>query len=97
MLTFLDKEEGRAKFYIHDNINYKKYLEIVETSLIEHKIEERLEKTTGFKYFLANYEYDKPEMMEEINNFWKVYKRVYGKENKAKPIILSIYERYYKQ
>ena len=36
-------------------------------------------------------------MMEEINNFWKVYKRVYGKENKAKPIILSIYERYYKQ
>lgn len=79
------------------NSDYKKYLEIVETNLIEHRIEERLEKTTGLKYFLANYEYDKPEMMEEISNFWKVYKRVYGKENKAKPIILSIYEKYYKQ
>jgi len=34
-------------------------------------------------------------MVEEINNFWKVNKRVYSKEEK-KTIILGIYENYLK-
>lgn len=36
-------------------------------------------------------------MMEEINNFWKVYKRVYSGDNNAKSIILGIYDSYFKQ
>lgn len=42
-------------------------------------MDERVIKTTGFQYFLPNYELDKAEMMEEIKNFWKVYKRIYFK------------------
>lgn len=39
-------------------IDEKKYLEIVETNLIEFRMDERVVKTTGFQYFLANYELD---------------------------------------
>lgn len=38
-------------------------MEIVEANLVEYKFEEKIDKATGFKYFLANYELDKPEMM----------------------------------
>ena len=37
-------------------------------------MEERLQKASGFQNFLANYELDKAQIMEEINNFWKVFK-----------------------
>lgn len=57
-------------------------------------MEERLQKASGFQNFLANYELDKAQIMEEINNFWKVFKRIYYKVPKCKNIILNIYESY---
>ena len=52
------------KVYFFLNLDEDMYLDVVNRSLINYKIDERLKKNSGFSYFLVNYEIDKADMAQ---------------------------------
>jgi len=63
MLLFLDNEDLRAEYYIHDKANNKKeYLKIVLENLICFNAETRIQKQSGLSLFLTKYELGDPSM-----------------------------------
>ena len=65
MLYFLDNEDIRADYYIHDRTtNKKEYLKIVLENLICYNAETRIQKQSGFSLFLTKYELGDPNMIE---------------------------------
>ena len=61
-------------------------------NLIELKMDERINKASGFSKYFTEYDYTKPDYEEEIKNAWKVYSRVFGN---SKKYIMDIYNAYF--
>lgn len=55
-------------------------------------MEERITKPSGFSKYLSEYDMTKQSCKEELENFWKVYSRIY---NESKDQICKIYNQYF--
>lgn len=59
MNKFIDEEEARAQYYIHEERNYLEYMNCINESLIMLNLEQRLNKESGLKKYFRSYEFGK--------------------------------------
>ena len=69
-------------------------MKCIYENLIELNLPERINKASGLSKYFREYDYSKPDYVEEICNAWKVYSRIF---NTSKKFIMELYNAYFEE
>ena len=69
-------------------------MKCIYENLIELNLPERINKASGLSQYFREYDYSKPDYVEEICNAWKVYSRIF---NVSKKFIMELYNAYFEE